>query len=143
MKVLNIDKTPKAEGGFVWSVTLAKKDGTPSKVPLTESTQPTYKVGDEIYSSNLELIKPDEGDWYYKRKEGSTQVSRGRPEKSYKADPEKLDDIMIMSAWKIADEQIRHHIVPAGKVDTGLLGQIANEIFASMVMMRPKRKTND
>lgn len=107
MKVLNIEKTPTTDG-FLWLVQLAKKDGTPSKVPLRETTEPTYKVGDEIYSSNVELIKPEQGDWYYKRKEGATQPSRGRPEKSYGKSPEEQESIKRQSARRDAVELYKH-----------------------------------
>ena len=138
MKVSNVEETVGGDGQPRWVVSFTKQDGSPAKNQLVESTKPTEAIGDDL---PVVLVKPTDAPWYYKRKvvtaSGTQQVrSQG---KSYKADPEKLDDIMIMSAWKIADEQIRHHIVPAGKVDVGLIGQVASEIFASMVIMRPKR----
>ena len=33
-----------------------------------------------------------------------------------------------------------HHIAPEGKIDIGRVMQNANEIFASMIMMKPKRE---
>ena len=139
MKVLNIEDTVGADGQPRWAVYFEKQDGTQAKNQMVEATKPTENIGDDI---PVTLIKPTDGSpWYYKRKAGTSSSGGFKPrpqEKTFKADQSKLDDIMIMSAWKIADEQVRHHIVPAGKVDTGTLGQIASEIFASMVIMRPK-----
>jgi len=46
----------------------------------------------------------------------------------------------IRTALMQAVELETHHYPPAGKVDTGRTMQIASEIFASMIMMKPKRE---
>ena len=132
MKVLKIEETVGGDGNPLWMVTLAKQDGTPAKVLLPEHTKPEYSEGDDVRVKLNKEVEP----WRYERLPGATP--RKSAEKTYKAAPAKSDDIMLMKAWAIADEQTRHHLVPCGKVDTGQLSQIASEIFAYMVMMRPK-----
>jgi hypothetical protein len=147
MKVLNIEKTPKADGGFLWIVTLAKKDGSESKPRLHEHTEPNYDIGYEIYASHLELIKPDEGSWYYKRKDGGTQMSRGpaqasRGFKAGKAYSKDDNAIMVQVAFKGAIEAEGYWYVPDGKAHTDRVIQNTDDLVAGLQEIIKKRFAN-
>lgn len=74
MKVLNIEEYAKPDGSPCWGVTVAKQDGTASKIPVVETEKPTYKIGDDIpYSNYVKMENLDHKGFYYQRKEGATQ----------------------------------------------------------------------
>ena len=56
--------------------------------------------------------------------------------------PKNDDDIMLQVALKAIVDLHKHHYVPAGKVDVGIVAQDTNELFASLIMMRPKKDKN-
>lgn len=137
MKVLNIEEHVKTDGKPYWQVTIPKRDGTASKSPLIEWEKPTYKVGDEL-PFEVVLIKPDKGEWYYKRKEGSTQVSTPKPR--YQKTDEDRDAIMLQVAFKGAIEADGYWYVPDGKSHTDRVIQNTSELFAGLLMMKPEKK---
>ena len=136
MKVRNIEETPGADGQPRWVVSFFKQDGSPAKPTMTEKEKPTEAVGDDI---PVVMVKPDDGPWYYKRKQGApTKQASKSAEKSYKADPEKRDDNLLQSALKAAVELYCHENPPSGKIDTAPVTAATAEIFASLIIMRPK-----
>ena len=109
MRVLNIEEYAAVEGAR-WAVTLAKKDGAPSKVPLVETEQPNYNIGDSL-PFEVTLIKPDKGNWYYKRKGTPSQVSSPKEatRKPYRS-PEESNAIERQVDKKVAAELYGYHM---------------------------------
>lgn len=138
-RVSNIEKTIGGDGFDLWVVSFEGK-----KLTLTEKQQPTYKVGD-ILPFNLKVIKPpagQKGDWYYVRADGdskgqySPQARKPQSTKSTKND----DDIMLQVAFKGAVELEQHHNPPEGKINTARVIQATSELFAGLILMRPKKE---
>ena len=152
MKVLKIEKTPTTDG-FIWVVQLGKQDGTPSKVPLRETTEPTYSVGYEIYNNKLELVKPEDGsDWYWKWKEGSSPASQTytkRPleKRTYSKSPEEQESIKRQSARRDATELYKHttdQSVPFNREHFeelfGIMLQLGDPIISEAIKLGGKTK---
>ncbi len=115
-KVSNIEQTVGTDGSL-WVISLQDK-----KVTLTVREEPTYKEGD-ILPFEIELVKPEKGRWYYKRRGTSTQASGSTEGTKFTAKPSwkptKNDDAILQAvAFKGAIELEKHHYVPEGKTDT-------------------------
>jgi len=112
-KVSNIEETPGADGSPRWVISLQDK-----KVTLAVREEPTYKIGDML-PFEIELIKPEKGRWYYKRRGITTQASRSaeapksESRKSYGKSPEEQESIERQVDKKMAAE-IYCHVTEAG-----------------------------
>ena len=141
MKVLNIEELKKTDGSSYWEVTIPKKDGTPSGSPLLEWEKPTYNIGEEL-PFDVVLVKPSNARWYYKRKDTPSQGDRpteDKPKYTPRTYPKNDDDIMLQVAFKGAIELETHHNPPEGKINTARVIQATSELFASLILMRPKK----
>ena len=76
----------------------------------------------------------------------SVEIGNGTPKPDKPAErkwtPKNDDDIMLQVALKAVVELERHHFVPEGKLNVGRIAEATNELFASLLMMRPKRETD-
>ena len=87
------------EKGDLWVTSFVGKKPT-----LSEYVKPTWDIGDEL-PFKPKLIKA-EPQWYYERSAETEKPKKTYPkqEKTYKADPEKLDSIERISIGKTAME---------------------------------------
>jgi hypothetical protein len=136
MKVANIEETVGGNGNPLWVISFVDK-----KLTLSEWAKPTFSIGDE-YPYETELIKPEKGRWYYKRKGTTTQENKpteDKPKYTPKTYPKNDDDIMLQVAFKGAIELETHHNPPEGEINTARVIQATSELFAGLILMRPKK----
>ena len=150
MKVKNIEESLKADGSSYWVVTLAKKDGTPSKVPFPEwTTKPTYNIGDEL-PFEVDLVKPPYPEkWYFERRgtgdgASSTETPKSGGTKTWGKPawkPNKNEDeIRLAVAVKGAIKLEMHHYVPEGKTDEARILRSALKLYEGMKEIIAKEK---
>lgn len=120
---------------------LVSSEGRESKKAIFDPNM--QKVIQQAYKENkaLNIKLEKEGNfWNIKEAQVSDKIATvgQKEEKTWK--PAKNDDDILLSvAFKGAIELERHHYVPEGKINTGRVIQTTSEIFAGLVLMRPKR----
>lgn len=125
MKVIEISEVHFKQGGSGWKVGFEETD----KV-LWLKQKPAYEKGDDIPDSDLEVNA--KGNYQLKNR-----PSGGRRDfKPSKND----DDIMLQVAFKGVIELEKHHFLPEGKITTGRILQATSELYAGLLVMRPKRE---
>ena len=84
--------------GEVWVTSFQGK-----KTTLTEKVKPTWSIGGEL-PFKPKLIKPPDAKWYYERPQESEQPKKSYPQqqKTYQADPAKMDSIEYQNARNLA-----------------------------------------
>ena len=126
MKVTGITThNRKSDNKESWSVNL---EG--SEISLLMFTKPDFAEGTEVNEASLQIAK--NGKYY-------TLVS-GKPTEAKAPYRKNDDDILLSVAFKGAIELERHHYVPEGTINTARVIQTTSEIFAGLVLMRPKRQ---
>jgi hypothetical protein len=125
------------------------KDGQPywvihfqdKKLTLTEwDVKPNYAEGDEL-PFEVTVVKPEQGKWYYKK--AATKVG-GKPNIPLTKAAFKDDDvIMLQTAFKGAVECEKVWYVPDGKAHCDRVLQNMAELFAGMLLSKPKKKSNE
>ena len=128
MRVTDITQlSRKSDGKAYWKCTL---EG--SEYHLLVWNPPQFSEGADISEDQLE-VKGKQGSEYYGLKSSGSPGPKpaGRFAKND-------DDIMLQVAFKGAIELERHHIIPEGKINTARVAQATSELFASLVLMRPK-----
>ena len=133
MKITEITQVSFSDGSKKWRVSL-ENETKPVWLAVKDYPKPPFKVGDDIPQESLEVSKS--GKSYILTKEKAKPVATSGRER-YTPDGE--DWTNIRTAVMQAVELHTHHVPPAGKVNTGEVMQVAAEIFAAMVMMKPKR----
>lgn len=128
MKVTAITPLKNKQGQDVWMV---KLEGT--EKPLWLGYAPSFEIDDDVPEGDIQLSKNGQS-YILKRKteQATKSQSTWKPVKND-------DDILLSVAFKGAIELERHHIVPEGKINTVRVIQTTSEIFAGLVLMRPKR----
>ena len=125
MKVSSITPIKTKDGKDIWKVSL---EGTDK--PLWLQYAPKFEVGSDIPDDSLQLSSKGTS-YIMKRAEGGKA-----PPRYFKND----DDIMLQVALKAAVELEKHHFVPEGKINIPRIAQATNELFANLLLMRPKAK---
>ena len=116
----------KKDNKAYWEVALEGSDK-----PLLMFSQPEFAEGTDIDDSMLQIAKAGT---YYNLK--TTKEPKPQARGYVKND----DDIMLQVALKAVVELECHHTVPEGKVNIKRTAQDTNELFASLLMMRPKKE---
>jgi len=136
-RVENIEETTKPDGSACWMVSFAGK-----KCTFADSDTPTYKIGDELPFA-LELVKPAQGNWYYKRKE-TAQASTDKPKTGYAyraptGGYQRNDDaIMLQVAFKGAVECDEFWYVPDGTEHARRVLETTLKLYKGLKEMRDK-----
>ena len=117
--------------GEVWTTSFQGK-----KTTLTEKVKPTWNRGEEL-PFKPKLIKPPDAKWYYERpQEGASSPAptssnpKPTPQKSYTADPAKMDSIEYQNARNLAVEMYGHVTEQGVPPDYELLDTIFRHINA-------------
>ena len=145
MKVSNIEQTQGADGEPRWVYSFEGK-----KLTLTEwSESPCCKIGDE-YPYEVEIIKPAQGRWYYKRKQGAAKTPQAAKETQV-ATPKAENDDWLIVQWmtsqrkysELATQLECHHIVPGGEIElmkaANRIDNIVAQWFRADVLSIPKK----
>ena len=123
MKVKEITPLQGKDGRDLWKVEL---EGTDK--PLWLFNSPKFTKGDDVPEDSMETSR-----------KGNSYVLKRKPKERLQGYSRNDDDIMLQVALKAVVELEKHHIVPAGDYGVGRIAQKTNELFASLIMMRPKK----
>jgi len=137
VKVTNIEEMPGADGAPRWVFSFEEK-----KLTLTErGGTPSCNIGDE-YPYDVEVVKPEKGKWYYKRRDTAQETKPTEKAKPTWKPSKNDDDILLSVAFKGAIELETHHIIPEGNLDKAInrVLQATREIHAGLLLLRPKKE---
>ena len=124
MIVKEIAEVKFKQGGSGWKTSFEETE----KVLWTK-TKPDFVEGADIPEDELEV-----------NQKGNYQLKGSKPKSAPPRYTKNDTDIMLQVCLKAAVELETHHIVPEGKINTGRVIQAVSELFADMMIMRPKDK---